>query len=62
MDEFPHLTAWDDRMLARPGVEKGRHVPSPHREKEILKDKAAMDERVKIASTWILHEQAKDAK
>ena len=24
-------------MLARPGVERGRHVPSPHRMKEMSK-------------------------
>jgi len=29
IDEFPALKAWDERMLARPGVEKGRHVPDP---------------------------------
>ncbi|ORY71921.1 glutathione S-transferase [Pseudomassariella vexata] len=28
--EFPLLKEWVDRLLARPGVEKGRHVPSPH--------------------------------
>ena len=38
IDEFPHLKAWDDRMLARPGVEKGRHVPSRHRVKEMSKE------------------------
>ena len=25
-------------MLARPGVERGRHVPSPHRMKEMSKE------------------------
>ena len=38
IDEFPHLKKWDERMLARPGVEKGRHVPSPHRIKEMSKE------------------------
>ncbi|RYP42357.1 hypothetical protein DL767_000279 [Monosporascus sp. MG133] len=30
MAEFPVLNEWVKRMLARPGVEKGRHVPSRH--------------------------------
>lgn len=38
IDEFPHLKAWEDRMLARPAVERGRHVPSPHRIKEMTKE------------------------
>ena len=38
IDEFPHLKAWENRMLARPGVERGRHVPSPHRMKEMSKE------------------------
>ena len=38
IDEFPHLKAWEARMLARPGVERGRHVPSPHRMKEMTKE------------------------
>ena len=38
INEFPHLKAWEERMLARPGVERGRHVPSPHRMKEMSKE------------------------
>ena len=30
LDEFPHLNAWLERLLARPAVEKGRHVPEKH--------------------------------
>ncbi|KAK8041271.1 glutathione S-transferase-like protein [Apiospora phragmitis] len=39
--EFPALQEWRDKLLARPGVEKGRHVPSPHKalEFEKLSDK-----------------------
>ncbi|KAL8860840.1 MAG: hypothetical protein Q9178_002870 [Gyalolechia marmorata] len=60
--EFPTLMAWDERMLGRPGVEKGRHVPSPHRTKELLKDKEAMDRVAKEASDWIVKGQEEDAK
>jgi glutathione S-transferase len=29
INEFPTLKAWQERMLARPGVAKGRDVPEP---------------------------------
>ncbi|KAI0858978.1 glutathione S-transferase [Xylaria cubensis] len=29
-NEFPMLEQWVQRLLALPGVEKGRHVPMPH--------------------------------
>lgn len=62
IDEFPHLKDWEERMLERPGVEKGRHVPSPHRMKEMLKDKAATERHASESAAWIQREQAKDAK
>ena len=49
-------------MLQRPGVEKGRHVPTPHKMKELLKDKEAMEQRAKEASEWIQKGQREDAK
>jgi glutathione S-transferase len=30
LDEFPHLEKWLDKLLERPGFEKGRHVPKRH--------------------------------
>ncbi|KAK3370112.1 glutathione S-transferase [Podospora didyma] len=30
LDEFPSLNSWLFRMVSRPGIEKGRHVPSRH--------------------------------
>ncbi|KAL9038051.1 MAG: hypothetical protein Q9180_003367 [Flavoplaca navasiana] len=62
IDEFPVLKAWDERMLGRPGVEKGRHVPTPHKMKEMLRDKEAMDRAAKQASDWIVRGQMEDAK
>ena len=61
IEEFPHLKAWDERMLARPGVERGRHVPDPHRIKEMLKDKEATERHAAESAKWIQREQAKDA-
>jgi glutathione S-transferase len=45
-DEFLNLKAWEQRMLARPGVEKGRLVPAPHTIKERLKNPKLIDEQV----------------
>jgi glutathione S-transferase len=30
IEDIPALQAWSERMLARPAVEKGRHVPDRH--------------------------------
>ena len=60
--EFPHLKAWEERMLARPGVEEGRHVPSPHKMRELSKDKQAADQEAKETSKWILDGQKGDEK
>jgi glutathione S-transferase len=62
IDEFPNLKAWEERMLARPAVERGRHVPSPHTIKDLLKDKAAIEKREQDARAWIQASQAEDAK
>lgn len=59
INEFPNLKAWEERMLARPGVEKGRHVPSPH----ILRaDQELSEEAAKKNREWILRGQENDAK
>ncbi len=49
-------------MLARPGVERGRHVPQPHLAKEILKDEEANEKQRKEVGQWIKQDQAKNAK
>lgn len=49
INEFPALKAWDDRMLARPGVEKGRHVPDPHRMKVREKHHEALQRALSIS-------------
>ena len=40
--DFPNLQAWEERMLARPAVEKGRQIPDKHH-REILQDPKAME-------------------
>ncbi|KAF2215972.1 hypothetical protein CERZMDRAFT_35187 [Cercospora zeae-maydis SCOH1-5] len=41
LDDFPSLKTWEERMCARPAVERGRHVPDKH-QREMLRDPAAM--------------------
>lgn len=40
-------------MLARPGVEKGRHVPDRHAMKELSKDPKKIEEHAEAAKSWI---------
>lgn len=53
LDKFPAVQAWLDRMEAREGVEKGRHVPDPHTMRELLKDKAKMEEQAAKSRAWV---------
>ncbi|KAK2743645.1 hypothetical protein FQN57_004754 [Myotisia sp. PD_48] len=62
IDEFPHLKAWEERMLAREGVEKGRHVPVPHTIKETIKDKEAAAREAEKSKAWVQAGMKADAK
>ena len=54
LEEFPTLHAWEERMLKRPAVEKGRHVPEPQKIRELMKDPKRMEEKAKEASAWVM--------
>ena len=49
-------------MLARPGVEKGRHVPSPHTIHDLMKDPAKVKEHAEKSRAWVQAGMAEDAK
>ncbi|KAF3036291.1 hypothetical protein E8E12_003229 [Didymella heteroderae] len=53
IDDFPNLKAWEERMAERSGVEKGRHVPDQHKIKELLKDKAKMEQHAAESRKWV---------
>lgn len=40
-------------MMARPGVEKGRHVPDRHGIKDLLKDKEKMEKHAAAGRNWV---------
>jgi len=56
------LKAWDERMLARPGVEKGRHVPDPHKMKDLQKDPEKMKQKAAETRAWVQQGMVADAK
>ncbi|KAK8199258.1 glutathione S-transferase [Phyllosticta capitalensis] len=62
MNEFPTLKQWEDRMAARPGVEKGRNVPDPDKMKELLKDPAKVEEYAEKSKKWVQAGMKDDAK
>ena len=62
IDEFPHLKKWEEMMMGREGVERGRHVPSPHKIKELMKDKAAIEKQAADGRKWVQSGMQADAK
>ncbi|ERT02176.1 hypothetical protein HMPREF1624_00474 [Sporothrix schenckii ATCC 58251] len=61
LDDTPHLKAWFDKILARPGVEKGRHIPSRHTALDNL-SVADIEKRAASARAWVQQGMADDAK
>lgn len=49
-------------MAARPGIQKGKDVPDPHRIKELLKDPKKMQELAEKSRKWVQEGMADDAK
>jgi glutathione S-transferase len=62
IDEFPHLKAWEEMMMKRDGVERGRHVPSPHSIKEMMKDKEAVEKHAAQSRAWVQEGMKSDTK
>ncbi len=61
--EFPALNAWLEKMLARPGVEKGRNVPSRHTAFDQKKLSAEeLEKQAEGARAWVQQGMAADAK
>jgi len=62
LDEFPALKAWEERMLARPAVEKGRHIPEPHTMRDMGKDPEELARRVAETAAWVQKGMKDDVK
>ncbi|KAK4157506.1 glutathione S-transferase [Chaetomidium leptoderma] len=63
LDGFPHVNAWIDKILARPGSEKGRHVPKPHTSlNNRHKTEEEMDKAAAATRAWVQQGMKEDAK
>ncbi|KAB5575643.1 glutathione S-transferase [Coniochaeta sp. 2T2.1] len=62
LDDFPHLNAWLERLLARPGIEKGRHNPKRHTALDMReKSKEELDKAAKEGAKWVQAGMKEDA-
>jgi len=62
IEEFPNLKAWEERMLARPAVAKGRDVPYPSKLYQNKNDPKWMEENAKKSAAWVQAGMKDDAK
>ncbi|KAG9239922.1 putative disulfide bond reductase yfcG [Calycina marina] len=62
IEDFPALKAWEEMMLKRPGVEKGRQVPDPHTMRELSKDSDAAKKAAEETKKWVQEGMAADTK
>jgi glutathione S-transferase len=49
-------------MAARPGVQRGKDIPTPNRMKELQKDSKRLEEHAAKAREWVQAGMADDAK
>ena len=61
VDEFPNVKAWEEKMTARPGFDKGKDIPSKLKIKERLKDPKFAENYAKKASSWIMQGMKEDS-
>lgn len=61
IEEFPNVKAWEEKMTARPGVDKGKDIPKKLKIKERLKDPKFAEEYAKKASGWIMQGMKEDS-
>ena len=59
IDDFPTLKKWEERMWARPAVQKGANVPDPYKLKELLQDKEAMERHAAQSRAWVSYSAIK---
>ncbi|KAK4192957.1 zinc knuckle transcription factor splicing factor msl5 [Podospora australis] len=63
LDDFPHLNAWLEKLLAREGVEKGRHVPKRHTALDMRnKSEEELEKEAAKSAAWVQQGMANDAK
>ena len=61
IEDFPRLMAWEERMMKREGVERGRHIPTRHAIKEMMKNKESVERVAAKARAWVQEGMKADA-
>ena len=59
--QFKLLSAWSDRINARPAVKKGLDVPEPFEMKKKMQTKEGEEEYQKMHAGWVMKGQDADA-
>lgn len=63
IEPFPHLKAWLWKLKERPGLDKGRNVPTPHTALDhVGKSQEELDKMAEESRKWIQAGMAADAK
>lgn len=62
IDEWPHVKAWQDRMMQRPAVQKGVDVPTKVDLERLASDPEAFKAYLANNTIWIRHGMEQDAK
>lgn len=63
VEEFPHLKTWVYKILERPGAEKGRNVPKPHKMFDHWqKTEEELDKAAEGTRAWVQQSMQEDAK
>lgn len=60
INDYPQLKAWEEMMSKRPGVDRGKDVPTELKVKKMSKEE--MDAEVKKISDWVLKGMEDDSK
>lgn len=55
------MKAWEEKMTALPGVDKGKDIPKKLNVKEKIKDPKFAEEYAKKASGWIMQGMKDDS-
>jgi glutathione S-transferase len=53
IDEFPNVKAWEERLTARPAIDKGKDIPKKLQIKERMKDPKYAEEVAQKARGWM---------
>jgi len=66
IDEFPALKAWEEKLAARPAVDKGQDIPTESQIKALKKNpekmKEVVDKAAEESKAWIQRGMAEDSK